>query len=517
MNKYIIPIQEALNISPSIGRGSVLLIKGKPTPDGRRLYVTTIKGWVEIKPGIKMVFVGDTIYRVIHKGGNKFSGRKVSISGEDGLKGVLNMKNPGKPSLVLNHNKTPFHWITLKHTDIGTALRSIGSKLFDHELILESSNISKDEEYKFLAKELIKKISGKDSCIAVKEAEVSEDYDIDQFEEDASEETDSYQAEWGIDFYIQVDPDKLDPMWLDHFEGSPILTTEYDLLDAMGLTPELPDFRIQLSTSASVSHEYDGGDYYTPPSSDTSVHDYETEIYTDQILVEFAEHDLDLSEDSDVKDDASTIERIIVGKDPNEIYDAMCAMVGLGKNADSQKKFILSELDYLDRRKDLTRRGIKAVDRSKWTNINMEYANRIEPMATEYLNEYIDLQNRDTPNSEDPLTDSDINRANEILKWFSENIPVLYGGTFIYTSRRWVDSEKDRKIPTIAKNNIETSIKYLKQKLSNPDSFIVSLEKELNDLLWKKKVKGRDPESFYRNYKHKIDYLNIFLNPDIKI
>ena len=149
MNKYIKSISEALNIEHVIGRGSVLLIKGKPTPEGRKLYVTTITGWTEFMPGSKMVFIGDVIYRVIHKGGDKFSGRKVSISNEDGLKGVLNMKNPGRPSLVLNHNKTPFHWTTLKHTDIGSALRSIGGRLFDHELILESSNRSKDDENRF--------------------------------------------------------------------------------------------------------------------------------------------------------------------------------------------------------------------------------------------------------------------------------------------------------------------------------------------------------------------------------
>ena len=75
MNKHILSYTDRLN--ESIGRGSVLLIKGRPLRDGRFLYVTTIKGYVEIKPGIKMVFIDDTIYRVIHKGENKFSGRKV--------------------------------------------------------------------------------------------------------------------------------------------------------------------------------------------------------------------------------------------------------------------------------------------------------------------------------------------------------------------------------------------------------------------------------------------------------
>ena len=135
MNKHVLTFSQIIN--ESIGVGSVLLIKGKPSSDGRYLYATTIKGSIEIKPGIKMVFIGDEIYRVINKEG-RFFGRKISYGSEEGLKGIFNMKNPGRPSIVLNHNKTPFHWITLKFNDIGSALREIGPRLFSHELILES-------------------------------------------------------------------------------------------------------------------------------------------------------------------------------------------------------------------------------------------------------------------------------------------------------------------------------------------------------------------------------------------
>jgi hypothetical protein len=136
--RYVSPYHQKLN--ESIGRGSVLLIKGRPVENGRHLYVTQITGYAEIKPGIKMVFLGDQIYRVKYRDGN-FIGKKVYIKQDENLASVLNLKNPDRPSIVLNHNKTPFHWSTLKHADIGTALRELGPGLFDHDLILEQEEI----------------------------------------------------------------------------------------------------------------------------------------------------------------------------------------------------------------------------------------------------------------------------------------------------------------------------------------------------------------------------------------
>lgn len=129
--KHVKSIHEAgINLPKTIGSGSVVLIKGKPGPEGRNLYVTTIKGFIEIKPGVKMVHLNVPIYRVVVKDGDKFYGRKVDYRQEDGLTGLLNMKNPGNISVVLNNNKTPYHWETTKHTDIGSALRSVQGRLF---------------------------------------------------------------------------------------------------------------------------------------------------------------------------------------------------------------------------------------------------------------------------------------------------------------------------------------------------------------------------------------------------
>jgi len=129
--KHVKDIYETMiNLPKKIGRGSVVLIKGAPKDHGKYLYVTTIKDFIEIKPGVKMVRLNTPIKRVIVKDGDKFYGRLVDFRREDGLIDVLNTKNPGTVSLVLNNNKTPYHWITTKHTDIGQALRSIQSMLF---------------------------------------------------------------------------------------------------------------------------------------------------------------------------------------------------------------------------------------------------------------------------------------------------------------------------------------------------------------------------------------------------
>jgi hypothetical protein len=219
MNKHILSYTDKLN--ESIGRGSILLIKGRPMKDGRFLYVTTIKGYVEIKPGIKMVFIGDTIYRVVHKGGDKFSGKKVDYRGEDGLKGVFNMKNPGKPSVVLNHNKTPFHWITLGHTDIGKAIREVGPRLFNHELILESYDKSADdnaEAKNFLLREVTKLITGQETILKLVNVDTNEGGEELTDVEDDEGSISSYETE--LELMLTADREQIPPEHVDYLEDN---------------------------------------------------------------------------------------------------------------------------------------------------------------------------------------------------------------------------------------------------------------------------------------------------------
>ena len=175
---------------------SVLLIKGKAEQEGRKLYVTTITGQVEIRPGIKMVFLGDQIYRVVYRE-ERFFGKKVDANGEEGLKGVLSLKNQGVPSIVLNHNKTPYHWITTGFTDIGDALRNLGPKLFSHDIILESVNSEIPPVMDRVLIETMKAILKKEPADV--EVEIA---DIEMEDVEVPEESGIY--EWLWDAYLSV-------------------------------------------------------------------------------------------------------------------------------------------------------------------------------------------------------------------------------------------------------------------------------------------------------------------------
>jgi len=113
-------------ITESLGRGSVVVIKGKPEENDRcKLFVTQVLGFSEIKPGAKMVFLSPEFYRIKENEEGRIVGIRTSYKTEDSLKGVLNLKSDGKLSVVLNNNKTPWHWKTTKHTMLQSALKDI--------------------------------------------------------------------------------------------------------------------------------------------------------------------------------------------------------------------------------------------------------------------------------------------------------------------------------------------------------------------------------------------------------
>lgn len=127
--KHILKHQQLFE---SLGKGSVLLIKSKPIDGKRFLFATNITGFVNIRPKVTMAFLGNQLYRVVHKGDSKFFGRKVAYE-NSGMLDMLNMKNPNVPSIILNNNKTPLHWLTLNHTNIGDALKAVEYSLIDIE------------------------------------------------------------------------------------------------------------------------------------------------------------------------------------------------------------------------------------------------------------------------------------------------------------------------------------------------------------------------------------------------
>jgi hypothetical protein len=111
-------------VNESISRGSVILIKGKSEKGKKKLYVTHITGSVSLPNGAVMLFLSDEFYRIKEEEG-RLKAIKISYRSEEELKSALNLKSPGKISIVKNEKKTPFHWKTLKHTSIQTALKEI--------------------------------------------------------------------------------------------------------------------------------------------------------------------------------------------------------------------------------------------------------------------------------------------------------------------------------------------------------------------------------------------------------
>jgi hypothetical protein len=557
MNKHILSYTDKLN--ESIGKGSVLLIKGKPIKDGRYLYVTTINGWVEIKPGIKMVFISDNIFRVIHKGDGKFSGRKVQIRDEESLKGVFNMKNPGKPSLVLNHNKTPFHWMTLKHTDIGTALRELGTQLFNHEMILESSQaISKEEENKFFVTELLKKLAGQPSAIVIKEVELEDDT-ILEFEDAASQAEDSYEDDWNVIFKVLLDDSKLSEPHLSHFSDTEKIESEWEVMNQMGVDLEIPDIILSFNTQAYVTHSRDEGDYWTPPSSETEVSDVETTLNISTIDAEEYnklrsewEKVKSLKQDDDqfnerqkiakklnsysfpymydesdtvvlggaqeLKNLISIIERIIDQDLPEETFSLFEGLAGLTSNSDKLKRNVEARGKYYKQRLDLRQKGISEEDKKKWINISVQYAKSVEAETVKLIEQQKEMEQRDTNDETNSITEEDIKRSEEIFNWLESHIPAISNNTyqnFKYAQRSWIESEKSWKIPRLHEKGVIAAIGYLNKVVQDPSDHMQYLQNKYNYVESQRAI--MTPDRAEEESRRRIQEINVFLDPNHKL
>jgi len=115
-------------IVESTQRNAIVLIKGKPKKGKRHLYAAHVLGSIEIRPGAELMFLSDVFYR-IEDSGNRLTGVRIAWENEEALKDSLNLKSPGKISVVKNNNKTPFHWETTRHTHLRDALDSIEGKI----------------------------------------------------------------------------------------------------------------------------------------------------------------------------------------------------------------------------------------------------------------------------------------------------------------------------------------------------------------------------------------------------
>jgi len=115
-------------IAESTQRNAIILIKGKPKKGKRPLYASHVLGSIEIRPGAELMFLSDVFYR-IEDNGNHLTGVRVAWENEEELRNSLNLKSPGKISVVKNNNKTPFHWETTRHTSLRDALDSVEGKI----------------------------------------------------------------------------------------------------------------------------------------------------------------------------------------------------------------------------------------------------------------------------------------------------------------------------------------------------------------------------------------------------
>jgi hypothetical protein len=255
MNLYIKPFEP---INESMKQHGIILIKGKHKGKNKEqmLFATHVNTWAELRPGAMMMFLSDTFYRVI-KDGDKLKGVKINWRDEDSLKDSLNFKAPGKLSVVRNNNKTPYHWKTLKHTNLRDALDSVEEDLLGSSFVFESSD----------SFESIKTMVIEDSIDAIfKDGKnvIVLDWDIPDYDLtdniDSSERHGTERSEWEATFdCIHVGRPELDEdlkeMELDRFEVT-----------------------VYFETTFSFEQWYDPGDRDTPPDGDIEITNIDTDI-----------------------------------------------------------------------------------------------------------------------------------------------------------------------------------------------------------------------------------------------
>lgn len=279
MTKYIKLFEDQVNES-TMGRGSIVLIKGRPEKGKRKLFATHIVGFAELKPGAVMLFLADDFYRIREDDG-KLKAVKISYRNEDSLKSVLNLKTPGKISVVRNNNKTPLHWKTLKHTSLTSALKEVERDLIGDDYLFESEvadDVALFNEFSNeVSKALLRALEGARGEITITNYEATEDI-VNRIEENIDfNETNRGETEWEADYFFLTIDQKF---------------KKYEVL-------ELPSeivIGFSFSTEASFNYSYDPGDYWTPPSADSEVDEIETELVAMYVEGDVFEQDAELKE-----------------------------------------------------------------------------------------------------------------------------------------------------------------------------------------------------------------------------
>jgi len=252
---YIKPFEP---INESMKQHGILLIKGKPRGKNKEqmLFATHVNTWAELRPGATMMFLSDIFYRVI-KEGDKIKGVKINWRSEDSLKDALNFKAPGKLSVVLNNNKTPYHWKTLKHTNLRDALDSVEGDISRENFIFESAD-SLESIKKIVTTDATDAIFREGTNVIVLDWAIPETNFADMVTD--NDRHGSEMTEWEATF---------DCLYV----GRPELDEELKEM-------ELNRFEVTITFESNFSYQqwYDPGDRDTPPDGDIEITDIDTKI-----------------------------------------------------------------------------------------------------------------------------------------------------------------------------------------------------------------------------------------------
>lgn len=263
--KYLISRDQLFESNDRVGKNSVVLIKGKEIEGKRKLYVSSITGYTELRPGATMLFLSDYIYRVLYDG-NRFTYPRVDYREDSDLKDALNVKSPDRIAIMKNNNKTPYHWITLKETMIVDAVKKAKDNILsgDYDLGDPAPSESKVEEIDNIGNIILTKIFNSISDPDTNEIDILESKNPNRSLEDQATEGEgsSITVDWSIELQV-LDQDS--DLW-DKF---------YNLFDSRKATVEL-----FFNSEVDLAHDHDEGDREVPPMYSTEVVDVITELET---------------------------------------------------------------------------------------------------------------------------------------------------------------------------------------------------------------------------------------------
>ena len=252
-------------INESMKQHGIVLVKGKPRGKSGEpmLYATHVNTWIEPRPGATMLFLSDTFYRII-KDGDRLKGVKIDWRDEASLKAALNFKSPGKLIVVRNNNKTPYHWKTLKHTNLPDALDAVKYDILQTNYILESvdSNTPVDPLYATVLSDAVDSIFKDGKNVILLDWKIPKDPLMDSIDNNDNdydnEDRGSGEASWDIE---------LDCLYV----GQPELDEKLKSLDLRRFV-----LTVELVTEFKYTSWYDPGDRDTPPDGDTEITSAET-------------------------------------------------------------------------------------------------------------------------------------------------------------------------------------------------------------------------------------------------